>query len=407
MWRYRTSVSDLTDWARGQDSAMITAKLYYFSFFAAIGALVPFFNIYLQGRGLSGTEIGLLGSLGPLVALASNPFWGGLADRYQIHQKVLIVCVLGAGLLSLPFIWLYGFWPILFVLLLMIFFRVPIPPLLDSTVMTMLSRNGASYGRQRLFGSIGFLLTSLGLGRLMGQDDLSLIFWTHGALLAIACTFLSFHLPFERQPHEQNVSMWRGLRSLAGERSYVSLLLLAIFMGFGSACFTNFVGLRLISLGGDNSQVGLGFALNALTEIPVMFLGARLMSRFGTNKLIVVAVAGLATVHICAGLAPTATTLMFVMPMVGIFTGAYWISIVVFASQSAPAHLRATGQSLVGAAQGGIGFAVGGITAGILWDQFGGTVVLVTGGVSLLIGCAIFLLGQRQPRRMQTAEVIP
>jgi PPP family 3-phenylpropionic acid transporter len=64
---------------------LLVAKGSYFVFFAAIGCLVPFFNIYLQQKGLTGVEIGWLNSIAPLVALAANPFWGGVADRWQIH----------------------------------------------------------------------------------------------------------------------------------------------------------------------------------------------------------------------------------------------------------------------------------------------------------------------------------
>lgn len=377
---------------------MWAAKLYYFSFFAAIGAMAPFFNIFLQGRGLSGTEIGLLGSLAPLISLAANPFWGALADRFQIHRFVLAFCALAAGLLSILFIWQYAFGPILLLLMAMIFFRTPIPPLLDSSVMGMLARNGASYGRQRLFGSIGFLLTSYGLGQLMSTDNLDPIFWVHGVLLAIGCVFLSFLLPFQKHGDAHGASIWQGLRMLAGQRRYMSFLLMAVFMGFGSACFINFVGLRLLALGGTSSQVGLAFALNAVTEIPVLFMGARLLQRFGTNRLLLTGVFGLSASYFFAGLAPSPFFVLLAMAMVGFFSGSYWMSIVVYANESAPPQLRATGQSLVGAAQAGLGWAIGGISAGILWDNFGGTVVLLAGGVSLLIGAAVFITGQRQPQ---------
>ena len=287
--------------AQQQERGMVAAKLYYFSFFAAIGAIAPYFNIYLQQRGLSGTEIGILGSLAPLMSLVANPFWGTTADRFQKHQVILAICVLMAGILSIPFIWLHGFLPILLLLLVMIFFRSPVPPLLDTAVMGMLVNNGGSYGRQRMFGSLGFLLTSYGLGQIMAADDLDLIFWVHGALLAIGCTLLSFMLPFHRHTEEHGASMWEGLRMLAGQRPYVTFLIMNVFFGFGSACFINFVGLRLLSLGGTSAQVGLAFALNAVTEIPVMFMGARLTDRFGTVNLLLAGIFGLAASYIFAG----------------------------------------------------------------------------------------------------------
>lgn len=392
-----------------QERGMWAAKLYYLSFYAALGAMAPFFNIFLQGRGLNGAEIGLLGSLAPLISLAANPFWGTTADRFQIHQIVLAFCALAAGVLSVPFIWQHGFLPILLLLMAMIFFRTPIPMLLDTSVMGMITRNGAAYGRQRLFGSIGFLLTSYGLGQVMATDNLDLIFWVHGGLLAIGCVLLSFLLPFGRHSDEHDdghgpgASIWQGLRTLAGQRRYVSFLLMAVFVGFGSACFINFVGLRLLALGGDSGQVGLAYALNAVTEIPVMFMGARLGRRFGTNTLLMTGVFGLSAAYIFAGLAPTPFFVLAAMAMVGFFSGAYWMTVVVYANESAPPRLRATGQSLVGAAQGGLGWAIGSISAGLLWDALGGTAVLLAGGISLIIGAIVFLAGQRQPQPQQNA----
>jgi PPP family 3-phenylpropionic acid transporter len=388
-----------------QERGMWAAKLYYFSFFAAIGAIAPFFNIFLQQRGLSGTEIGVLGSLAPLVSLVANPFWGAVADRFQIHQVVLAFCVLMAGVLSVPFIWLNGFLPILLLLLVMIFFRTPVPALLDTAVMGMIAHNGASYGRQRLFGSIGFLLTSYGLGQVMAADDLDLIFWVHGALLAVGCMLLSFLLPFHKHTDEHGASMLAGLRLLAGQRRYVTFLIMNVFVGFGSACFINFVGLRLLSLGGDSAQVGLAFALNAVTEIPVMFMGARLTAQFGTSKVLIAGVFGLAAAYIFAGLASTPTLVLVAMAMVGFFSGAFWMNVVIYANESAPPQLRATGQSLVGAAQAGVGWALGGITGGILWDAFGGTAVLLAGGISLIIGAFVFIVGQRPTQPARPVEV--
>jgi PPP family 3-phenylpropionic acid transporter len=387
---------------RNHNRAFYVPKLYYLLFFGAIGALAPFFNIYLQQRGLSGMEIGLLGSLAPLVALAANPFWGAIADRFCVHRRVLAGCVFAAGLLSIPFLFVNGFLPILLVNLLLIFFRAPVPALLDTAVMGMIAGGGASYGRQRLFGSLGFLLTSFGLGRVMAPDSLGPIFWVHGALLAVGCTILSLRLPFpdhkgagERGAGEKAPGMWRGLRLMAGQRRYMSFLAMSAFLGFGAACFSSFVGLRLLSLGGTNSQVGLAFALNALTEIPIMYMGARLSRRFGQTQLMLTGVLGLAAAYALAGIAQTPLLVLGAMAMIGVFNGAYWSNVVVFATESVPPHLRATGLSLVGAAQGGLGWALGGITGGVLWDAFGGTVVLLTGAASLLVGAAIFALGQR------------
>jgi MFS transporter, PPP family, 3-phenylpropionic acid transporter len=379
---------------QGQQVRLWVPKLYYLFFFAAIGALAPYFNLFLHARGLSGVEIGLLGSIPPLVALAANPFWGAVADRWHIHQLVLAGCVFAAGLVTLPFAWVNGFGPILILVMLMVFFRAPVPALVDTAVLGIVARTGASYGRQRLFGSIGFLSVSYGLGLLLTEETLGYIFWVHAGLLIFGCTLLSFMLPMERHVGE-NHGLWQGLRMLARRRRYMSFLLMNVLFGFGAACYVNFVGLRLLELGATEAQVGLGFALGAATEIPVMFVGARLMARFSLTRLIVAGIVGIAIAYMLAGLAASPLLIIMVMASIGFFGGTFWMAVVAYASVSVPASLRATGQTLIGATQGGLGWALGSITGGLLWDTAGGTVVLLVAGVSLLAGAGVFGAGQR------------
>jgi len=372
------------------------AKLYYLFFFGALGALAPFFNVYLRERGLSGAEIGVIASIPPLIALAANPFWGSLADRWQIHQQVLALCALTAGLISFTFGWLTGFWVMLAAVMLMVFFRTPVPALLDSAVMDAVRRTGASYGRQRLFGSVGFLVASYGMGQLLNSSNLEWIFVLHGVLLAVGCALLSLLLPVSRIPVQGSLA--EGLRGLMNQPSYLAFTAMNVLMGIGAAAFINFIGLRILALGGTEAQVGLGFALNALFEIPIMFMGARLMRRFSNAQLIVFGLLGFAAVYFTVALATSPVVTLSVMSALGLFYAGFWMAVVAYANESAPPHLRATGQSLVGAAQSGLGWAIGSILAGLLWDSAGGAVVFGLAGVAMLAGAAVFLAGQRVQR---------
>lgn len=365
------------------------AKLYYLAFFAAIGALAPFFNIHLSNQGLSGAQIGLLGSIPPIIALLANPFWGAIADRWQIHQQVLALCALGAGLLTLPFLWVSGFWPLLLLVILMIFFRSPVPALLDSAVMDLVARAGASYGRQRLFGSIGFVAFSYGLGHLLSPHNMDAIFWLHGLLLAIVCAGLSLFLPIERLASRPN--LLSGLAQLWRQPGYPNFLLMNVLMGAGAASFIGFVGLHLLALGGSEAEVGMVYALNAVTEIPILFIGSLLLARVRTRALIAVGLVGFAAVYIVMALSPAPIYILSAAPLLGVLYASFWMAVVDYAAQSAPAGLRATGQALVGAAQGGLGWAIGAIVGGLLWDASGGAAVLWGAAALMLLAALVYV----------------
>ena len=53
---------------------------FYFFLFAGIAFISPFLVLYYQELGFSGTQIGLLTGVSPLVTFFSATLWTGLAD---------------------------------------------------------------------------------------------------------------------------------------------------------------------------------------------------------------------------------------------------------------------------------------------------------------------------------------
>ena len=383
--------------SRADQRGLLIAKSFYFIFFAAIGCIAPFFNIYLDAQGLNGVQIGWLGSIPPLIALVSNPFWGMVADRWKAQRLVLSICALIAGWASLFFLSVTEFWPIMAVVIVLFFFRAPIPAILDSAVMAMVTRTGKTYGRQRLWGSVGFVLASVGLGRVITASQLDLIFWLHALLLGGVLFVLTFMLPIER--FTGNVNLLGGLAALSRQRSYVGFLLAMVMMGMASAGYINFLGLHIVALGGANTLVGLAYAASAVTEIPVMFLGARWFSKFSNAQLITIGMSIFIASWTMVGAMRSPWAAIGAAAMVGIGYGFFWVAVVGFASESAPEGMRSTAQAIVGAAQGGLGWGIGALWAGFLWDWGGGATVFWSSATIVAVGLVIFRLGLRTTSR--------
>lgn len=373
---------------------LLVARAYYFVFFVALGALGPFFNIYLSQQGLTGTQIGLLGSVPPLIALASNPFWSAIADRWQAYQRVLAICAFMAGLTSLAFIWVGGFWSTLLILCFLVFFRSPIPAILDGTVMTYVSKYDINYGTQRVTGSFGWILSSYGLGLLIGTIDISVIFWLHGLALGLAGTLLSLQLPVERSGGR--VDYAAGLRTLIRLPHYRSLLLMMALFGAGVANAVNFMGLHILALGGSAALIGLANSANAVAEIPVMLLSRQWFTRFSFRKTIILTSVGFAIAWITMSQLREPWQFPIVTLLMGTCFGLGWIAMVGYANNSAPDGMRATAQAIASAAQGGLGWAIGSFAAGLLWDWGGGQAVFIAAALFVSLGATIFAAGTRE-----------
>jgi MFS transporter, PPP family, 3-phenylpropionic acid transporter len=397
MQRVSSSVTNVgqEDSQLGQTAfGLSMAKLFYFVFFASLGPFVSFFNVYLEGQGLTGTQIGWIGTVAPLITLVANPFWGGISDRWQIHRPVLMLCTVLTGVATLSILLAQNYWMLMALVLVLFFVRTPVPTILDASVMDLVRRTGNSYGRQRMWGSVGFVLVAYTFGQWISGDDLRPIFWLHAGFIGIGCTLMAWFLPIERSLNR--VNLLAGLKEMARQPGYVNFLAATVLAGMGLAGVMNFLSLHLRSLGGTDSQIGLAWALLAILEIPIMFMGIRWFARYRYDLLMRVAFIGFSILWIGFALAPSPEVLLMLLPLSGICYAIFWVSAVGYAAEVAPPGLSATSQGLVGAAQGGVGWGLGALVAGYLWDGFGGSAVFLAGSVLIGVAALIFSVGRRK-----------
>ena len=110
-------------------------KAVYALYYAALACLVPFMTLYYQQKGLSGTQIGVLAGIIPLITLASSPFWGGVADATRRHRAVLLLTIAGLWASVLLLYLVSGFPAMLAAVVLYALFVGPIAPLVDLSLI--------------------------------------------------------------------------------------------------------------------------------------------------------------------------------------------------------------------------------------------------------------------------------
>ena len=372
---------------------LFVAKLLFFCYYGSIGALAPFLNVYLEQIGLTGIQIGWIGSIPPLIALFANPFWGAISDRWQIHRGVLAGLAFTAGLISLLFLTSTLFWPILTFTVLMTFFRRPIGSIIDGTAVQMVKKTGDTYGRQRLWGSLGFVTVSYSLGWLLTGRDLTYAFWFHAFLMTVVCTAVSLRLPIEGG--KERVSILAGVRQLAGRRSYRGFLASVAFFGMGMSGYLTFLSLYMIDLGGTERDLGLLWVAVGIMEVPVMYFGARSFERYGYRTILQLSFFGFMIGWTIMAFASSPLYLILNALIISASFACYWVSVVNYASESAPEGLSATAQALIGAVQSGLGWSIGSVVAGYLWESSGATTVYLFSATAALIAALCFWWGNR------------
>ena len=157
--------------------------VWYFWYFAFIGAFLPYFALYLQSIGLSAGRIAVLMSLGQLMRLLSPLLWSWLADRGGRRVR-LVIGSTAAALASFCVVFLTDdFVGLLVGLAVLHFFWSASLPLVEALTLGHLAAHPERYGRIRLWGSVGFILAVMGVGLLLDAAPISSQLWVSWALL--------------------------------------------------------------------------------------------------------------------------------------------------------------------------------------------------------------------------------
>ena len=359
----------------------------YLLYFGAYAYYIPYINVYLEGLGLSGSEIGLVRSLPSLVGIVAAPIWGFISDALNVRRRLVIIGLASSTLVLLLFsrathlVWL------IFLASLYALMIAPVVPMLTSMTLEQLGEKRVEYGQTRLWGAVGWGIMAPLAGWLIHNLGVSWIFYGYTILAAIGL-MLATRLPaagagLEGAPIE-------SVRLLLSDRKLQVFLVSVFLAGVGSAVSTNFLVLFLKQLGGSEALYGLSLTVTTLSEIPVYFFAATLLRRFRIRSVILGALAGYVTyLFLCAQLVNPIWVLPVQLLLGGTF-GALWTSGVEYMERLAPPALRATAQSLFGSVFMGLGHAAGAVVGGALYDGVGPVATFRLTGLVVLVGLGLF-----------------
>jgi len=358
----------------------IWSFLFYLAFFAAASGLFPFTALYYQSIGLTGSQIGLLTGLAPLITLIGAPLWTGIADATHRHKIVLSLAILASIGCALAIPSIRGLGLLLFTVSIYMLAAAPIISLGDSATMSMLGERRDLYGRVRLGGTIGWGAMAYLSGRIIDQNGIVWAYWIYAAGMVITL-LIAQGLRFERV--ERDHSFLNGVRTLLADRRWVLFLGMAFACGVGMATINIYQFIYLAEIGASETLMGLSLTISTISELPVMFFGGWLLKRFRARGLLTLGMAAIGVRLLLYSAFNYPAAILLIQLLHGLTFPAIWIAGVAYAHENAPSGLSATGQGLFGALMNGLGTAVGGL--------LGGVIIQLTSarGMYLLIGAGV------------------
>jgi len=381
--------------------SLVWSKAFYFCFFAAGAALMPFLALYYESLGLSGRQIGFLAGISPLVSLIGAPLWGGLADITRRHKLIWTITVTGAITLALVLSQTTVFLLLILIVVVYALFASPIIPLADNAVMALLAERKDQYGRQRIWGAIGWGIAGPLIGQLIETRGLQWSFWGYAGIMFVGLLIVQ-KIPF-RQANIQ-VPFWRGARTLLSNRSWLLFLFLVFVGGSGQSVIHNFLFLYMNELGASKTMMGFALTVATISELPMFFYADRLMARWSAKGLFVFGTMMYVVRALALSFIQAPWMILITMLLHGMSFSAMWVAGVSYADEIAPPGLGATAQGLLSGVFMGIATATGAILGGILYQDFGGAIMYRTMAIAVSVSVLIFFAAQWKFNQVNLSE---
>ena len=370
----------------------LSGSLFYLVNFLCVGSYLPFINVYFAELGLSGKQIGLISSLGPIMSLLLSTTVASFADRnrrrVRITQGSLVGITIVVFLLRMP----TSFANIALLMLFMAIFASPTMAISEGLIARMAQRHHLNYGAMRLWGSLGYAFSALVFGAFWQAFGFKAMFLVGGSLY-LPLIWLTGQLeegpiipPQERKPFTH----------LLRDRGLLLLLVATFLAGVSNSVAMTFSGIYAHSLGAGNFLIGAMIAVGALAELPMMFLSDRLSHRIRRTNTVLLAYALMAASYLGYVLTKNPNLL----PVLSILKGfgyALWITVTIrMVTERTPEEWASTAQSLLTLCMYGLSQLVAGPLGGWINDAISPAAVFGFGVIALALAALVLWLASRR-----------
>ena len=344
------------------------------SYFAHIGFFNPYLPLWLKDLGLGLVTISVLTSVQAATRLFAPYIWGWVSDhtgeRVRLMRLGAAVALASACfmLLDLAPLWLGV------VLLVMFTHTSAMMPMSEAAMAHLVSQGGGfdakRYGRVRLWGSLGFLVTVFVAGawfQAFGMHHFP--GWTVFSLGAVLLS--AYWLPdLKEAVHAEHVHQPVG--PVLRQKPVRWFFAAAFFHVLSHIGIYVFFSLYLDALGYSKTMIGVLWAVSVAVEIVWFFTQSRWLPRLPlTGWLVACSAAMVLRMVLTTVWADVLWVLLLAQAIHALTFAAHHTACIALLSHHFPGRLRGRGQALYTVIAYGFPGVLGGLLGGVLSERWG------------------------------------
>lgn len=369
---------------------------FYLFYFASLGALIPYWGLYLKHLGFNIADIGTLMAIIMATKVISPNIWGWIADH---TGKRMAIVRLGSLLAAITFacvFWVQSYWWLALVMLLFSFFWNAALPQFEAATMLHLKAEPQRYSRIRLWGSVGFIVAVLGIGRFLDYFSINFLPWIIGTLLALNClvALLTPDVTFSHVSKADN-----SLFSLLFKPELLAFFLVYLLLQVAHGPYYVFYSVYLQQHDYTATLTGLLWALGVAAEVLIFIWMYGLIKRVSLRAMLLssLALSMLRWLMIAYGVDFFSVIVCAQLLHAASFGVAHVVAIQFIHRYFGGGH-QSKGQALYSSLSFGLGGMLGSFFSGYFWDLMGGETVFVIAALASGLALLIAFIGVGRPQ---------
>jgi PPP family 3-phenylpropionic acid transporter len=345
-----------------------------FTYFAAVGLFNPYAPLWFQSLGFSTLVIGSISSLQAWTRVFAPYAWSWSGDHSGRRVELIRMAAIGALLAALGLLGVSAAVPVAAVTALLFLANSGVVPLYEATLARLLHTadgiDPARYGRVRMWGSVGFIVSVTAFGALLEWVGIGVFPYFVAAMNALLLV-AALRLPATRE---------EALHGDAAPPVLPSLRRPEVAWFFASTFFTvlahtslyAFFSLYLVSLGYGKAAVGALWAVSVVVEIVFFWKQGSWFPRLGPHRwLELVAAVTALRFAATAGAGSWAPVLLLAQATHAVTFAAHHAACIALVHRYFPDRLRGRGQALYTTLGYGLSGVLGGVGGGWIISHLG------------------------------------
>ncbi|WP_028468948.1 MFS transporter [Neptunomonas japonica] len=358
---------------------------FYFFYFALLGAMIPYWSLYLESLDFDAKTIGLLMATLHFSRILAPALWGWIADRTGQRLRVIRAGALLTWVIFIAMFWQDTAIGIALVMLGYSFFWNAVLPQFEVVTLNHLGAAQSKYSRVRLWGSIGFISTVLLVGYILDKVSVSWI----PLILLILMVFIwlnSLLIPEVSKPEDGSLLESSSFRDVVFKPHIIAFFIITLLIQFSHGPYYTFFSLMMQKLEYTRTEIGMLWSLGVVAEILVFVVMHTLIIRVGLRFIMLVSLVLCVVRWVLLAFWPENIFMVIIAQLLHAATfgslHAVGISLVHYYF---PGTMQGRGQALFSSIGFGLGGTAGAVVAGLLWDSYGSAVTFsVAAAVSLV-----------------------